>query len=144
MPKTGTDLLADVAGYYASRLAQHSDTPQGVDWNSLEGQTLRFAQLCRIVEKTDNFSVNDLGCGYGALYEYLSQRYGSFAYFGVDVAQEMVKAARRRYAGQPNVRFDQAGLPTEVADYGIASGIFNVRLGRSKDQWQRHFEDTLD
>ncbi len=34
--------------------------------------------------------------------------------------------------------------PAEIADYGIASGIFNVRLGHSDSEWQNYLERTLD
>jgi len=31
-----------------------------------------------------------------------------------------------------------------VADYGLASGIFNVRLGRSDAEWYDYLQVTLD
>jgi hypothetical protein len=31
-----------------------------------------------------------------------------------------------------------------LADYGLASGILNVRMGRSAAEWQSYLEDTLD
>jgi hypothetical protein len=31
----------------------------------------------------------------------------------------------------------------EMADYGIASGIFNVRQGRSDVEWRNYLEQTL-
>ena len=72
MENNKTSLLDEVATYYAEKLAEHGDTPRGVDWNGEESQKVRFAQLCKIIEsKTPNFSLNDLGCGYGALLDYL-------------------------------------------------------------------------
>ena len=37
-----------------------------------------------------------------------------------------------------------AAEPTESADYGIASGIFNVRLSTPEAQWRAYVEETLD
>lgn len=137
-------LLAQVAAYYSEKLATYGQSPQGVDWNGEESQTLRFEQLCKIIDTSSPFSVNDLGCGYGALYGFLAHKYALFSYSGVDVSKEMIQAARQRYQDQSQVRFVGSGEPDQVADYGIASGIFNVRLQRSDEEWQSYIEATLD
>ena len=36
MQKNKTDLLTEVAEYYTSKLAEHGETPHGVDWNGEE------------------------------------------------------------------------------------------------------------
>jgi SAM-dependent methyltransferase len=144
MQKTKTDLLIEVAEYYTSKLAQHGETPQGVDWNGEESQILRFEQLSKIVDTSTHFSVNDLGCGYGALYDFLAQKYELFAYAGFDVSANMIRSAEQRYYDTSNARFVLANEPEQLADYGVASGIFNVRLGRSDDEWWVHLEATLD
>lgn len=74
MAEDATTMLADVARYYASKLEAHGTTARGVDWNGEAGQALRFDQLVRIVNAADPFSINDLGCGYGALLDYLDAR----------------------------------------------------------------------
>lgn len=135
---------ADVARYYSDKLQQHGDTPRGVDWNGEQGQLLRFAQLMRVVDLPSAYSINDLGCGYGAMAEYLQATGATFSYHGYDVAEDMVLAARRRHAGVPNVDFHVAAAPTQVADYGVASGIFNVRLGHTDAGWMDYIRSTLD
>ena len=144
MAGKATDLLADVARYYAGRLAEHGDTPRGVDWNGEEGQLERFGQLARVISVPAGFSVNDLGCGYGALLEFLRDAYSDFYYTGYDVSAEMVAAARKRLGTEGRARFAVAGRPDQSADYGIASGIFNVRLGRGPDEWLAYIHETLD
>lgn len=144
MQDNKTDLLHEVASYYSEKLAQHGETPRGVDWNGEESQALRFAQLCKIVAKRDVFSLNDLGCGYGALLEFVADKYQDFSYLGVDVSEDMVLAAKQRYQGNANARFITSAEPGDDADYGVASGIFNVRLGRSDAEWRDHLEATLD
>jgi SAM-dependent methyltransferase len=144
MQNKKTNLLAEVAEYYTSRLAQHGDKPQGVDWNGEESQTLRFGQLCKVVVTSNKFSINDLGCGYGALYDFLSQEYENFSYTGIDVSEKMIRAAEQRYETKSRTRFLVSSEPDQVADYGIASGIFNVRLGQSDGEWQSYLEATLD
>jgi len=145
MQNKKTSLLDEVATYYAEKLAEHGDTPRGVDWNGEESQTVRFAQLCKIIDpKTPNFSLNDLGCGYGALLDYLRGKHANCTYLGVDVSQEMIKVAEQRHATADQARFITAAEPDEVADYGLASGIFNVRLGRSDAEWFDYLQATLD
>ena len=121
-----SDMLSQVATYYSNKLAEHGETARGVDWNGEESQTVRFEQLCKIIENSGPFSLNDLGCGYGALYDYLSARYQNYAYHGCDVSDDMIRAARDRYVRKPNATFAVAAEPTAAADFGMASGIFNV------------------
>lgn len=139
-----TELLDEVASYYSKKLALHGETPNGVDWNGEQGQALRFEQLCKIINGPQAFSISDLGCGYGALVDYLRNRNQAFSYLGVDVSEEMVHAAKQRYMGAPETRFISASEPDSMADYSVASGIFNVRLGRLDTEWLTYLENTLD
>jgi len=137
-------VLSEVAAYYTEKLAQHGETPRGVDWNGEESQELRFEQLCKIIDGRSQFSLNDLGCGYGALHDFLVGRYSGFSYSGIDVSESMIRSAEQRYQGIPLVRFVLASEPDGVADYAVASGIFNVRLARSDAEWRAYVEATLD
>lgn len=144
MPARTEDLLQEVASYYGDKLAEHGATPRGVDWNGAEGQRLRFAQLARIIEPGRMFSLVDLGCGYGALFDFLQEQHREFTYLGIDVSQQMVAAAQRRYGGEPNARFLTGSRPDQEADYGIASGIFNVKQERSTSEWEAYVVSTLE
>lgn len=136
--------LGNIAEYYAMKLAEHGNTPHGVDWNGDASQFLRFEQLSRIVDGTTRFTVNDLGCGYGAFLDFLAVRFGEFGYIGYDIAEEMIAAARGRSAGDGRAAFEVGAVPAESADYGIASGIFNVRLDCGEADWRAHIEATIE
>lgn len=144
MAEDATTMLADVARYYASKLEAHGTTARGVDWNGEAGQALRFDQLVRIVNAADPFSINDLGCGYGALLDYLDARGFKTDYTGIDVSPEMVRAAALRFEGRANADFICAARIDREADYSVASGIFNVRLKSLDTEWCAHIEATLD
>lgn len=137
-------LLADVADYYSGKLAEHGANARGVDWNGEASQVLRFQQLCTLMDEGGPFSVTDLGCGYGALYSYLKANFANVSYFGIDVSAAMIEAASQRFENDGEARFLVSNAPDVVADYGVASGIFNVRMGRSDDEWGRYLESTLD
>ncbi|PIE67726.1 MAG: SAM-dependent methyltransferase [Deltaproteobacteria bacterium] len=144
MQEKKTNLLREIADYYSEKLLKYGETPLGVDWNGEESQNLRFLQLSKVINKRGDFSLNDLGCGYGALYEHLSKNYDRFFYSGIDVSKAMIQSAQMRYGNKPNARFTLDNKPDQVADYGIASGIFNVRQKRSEIEWRNYIESTLD
>jgi SAM-dependent methyltransferase len=138
------DPRADVARYFGARLRAHGPTPRGVDWNSEEAQLVRFEQLLRVVDPAEPFSLIDYGCGYGALLDLLTARGWRADYRGYDVSAEMIQAAIARHGQGPGRRFVVDAADLEPADYGVASGVFNVRVGRSDEQWRAHLERTLD
>lgn len=138
-------LLSDIASYYAEKIREYGDTPRGVDWNGAETQTIRFEQLCKVIDPAAScFSINDLGCGYGALLSYLRDKHTSLTYLGVDLSNEMILAAEQRYATGDDAQFLVSAKPNRLAHYGIASGIFNVRLDRTDAEWFEYLQDTLD
>ncbi|KWC22777.1 SAM-dependent methyltransferase [Burkholderia ubonensis] len=139
-------LLQEVAAYYSARLAEHGATARGVDWNGETGQFLRFEQLTKILPASGGHSVNDIGCGYGALVDFLKARAlpDGFNYAGNDISSDMVDAARQRYRDDANVAFHVGATPQAASDYGIASGIFNVRRGHGDDAWLDYIHATLD
>lgn len=132
--------LQQVADYYSTKLAEHGECARGVDWNGQESQFLRFQQLSKIIEH-DDFSVNDIGCGYGAMVDYFGEHYKRFEYHGYDVSNDMVKAAKTKY---PGTNFHFGARPAQPMDYSVASGIFNVRLGIADDAWLAAINETLD
>jgi len=138
------NLLSDVAKYYSDKLIQHGESPRGVDWNGEESQTERFKNLCKIVDAAKPFSVNDLGCGYGALLDFLLKKYRKFSYLGIDVSENMVFAGEKRHKDCHQARFILGSEPDQAADYCLASGIFNVRLDKTDNEWWHYLENTLD
>lgn len=136
--------LGAVADYYSGKLREHGASARGVDWNGEESQRLRLQTLLKVFELTGPGSVNDLGCGYGALLPVLDAAHPLLPYSGFDLASEMVQEAQRLHASRPDARFVVASEPDSTADYTLASGIFNVRLQTPDDQWWQVIERTLD
>jgi SAM-dependent methyltransferase len=143
MKKT-SDLLSEVSAYYSEKLAQHGDTPQGVDWNGEISQSLRFEQLTKIISKADKFSIADIGCGYGALLDFLNSKFRDFSYLGIDISPSMIRKANCRYTSESKSRFIVANESDTQVDYTIASGVFNVRLEQTHEAWYEYIIQTLD
>lgn len=145
----GTDLAAvhaGIADYYTGKIRKFGATPLGVDWTCVPTQQLRFVQLLKLCDFTSPFSLNDLGCGYGALLSYLDWRHAGcpIDYLGVDLSQAMLTRARRLWRERANVSFVRGHNSPRLADYSVASGIFNVQLGQPREVWERFIAATLD
>lgn len=138
------DIIARVERYYSARFAEHGATAAGVDWNSDESQQRRFDQLMRITRGTDGFSLNDYGCGYGALAAFLREEGVSCTYTGYDVSEPMIADATARWRDDGTVSFTRDPSDLQVADFCVASGIFNVRLDIAVADWVRYVLATID
>jgi SAM-dependent methyltransferase len=135
-------ILDQVDQYYTSKIVKYGTTPQGVDWNSTESQSLRFRVLSKVIEE-QNFSIFDYGCGFGSLQHYLQQWHGNnFTYYGFDISAEMINKAKA--FSLPNSFFSTSITDFSTYDYLIASGIFNVRLQNNADDWLVYILQVLD
>jgi SAM-dependent methyltransferase len=137
-------LLAPVSRYYTEKIERYGAQPQGADWNGHEGQVLRFEQLCKVLPADARFSVTDVGCGYGALLDYLQANYRAFDYVGVDISEAMLVAAAQRHEGIAHARFVLGSEPPQPSDFAVASGIFNVKLGSDEAAWRGYMEATIE
>lgn len=138
-------LHARIAGYYGQKVKTFGCTPLGVDWTCQSTQHMRFVQLLKLCDFSAPFSINDLGCGYGALATFLQQRPGAptIDYLGIDLSGEMVRRARRQCRKLDGVRFVKGSASPRVADYSVASGVCNVQLDASAEEWDRFIKATL-
>jgi SAM-dependent methyltransferase len=145
-PAAQRGLYRDVQRYYTRKLARFGPTALGVDWACELTQQLRFVQLLKVRGSArGSFSINDLGCGYGALVSFLQERHAKnvTAYHGVDLSPEMIGAARHLHGGFEPGDFATGSDLNEAADYSVASGIFNVKLGHTVQAWEGFVARTL-
>ena len=136
-------VLQKVRQYYDQKLAKYGPSPAGVDWNSFESQALRFEQLMRILQSTGPFSVNDYGCGYGALVDHMASKGYRFRYRGFDISDQMIAKASELHRGLENCEFSADQRRLRKADYTVASGIFNVKLDTDAKKWEGYIIHTL-
>ncbi|MCB1235249.1 MAG: class I SAM-dependent methyltransferase [Verrucomicrobiae bacterium] len=136
-------LLAGVADYYTGKFSTHGRTSRGVDWNSPESQELRFEQLARLFPPPTGagarLSVNEVGCGFGSFCGWLEKEGWKLDYHGCDISPAMVEAARESHGD----RFTVGTACPEEADFTVASGIFNVKLGATTEEWEGHIFRTI-
>lgn len=140
------EFLFEIENYYLEKFNTYGSTAMGVDWNSEIGQILRFEQLCRIIlnEPDSKFSVLDVGCGYGALFDFLKTKKLNFSYLGLDICSTLIDSAIARNQQNDNTTFICAQTVDTQVNYAIASGIFNVRLQKNNHEWIDYVKSTLD
>lgn len=138
-------LYSGIADYYAERAHRFGSTPLGVDWTCIASQQLRFVQLMKVCDFTVPLSLNDVGCGYGALVGYLLKRHAEadIDYLGIDLAKTMQSRASQLWRAHPWASFTTADSIPRAADYCVASGVFNVKLQQSIQQWEHFVAVTL-
>jgi SAM-dependent methyltransferase len=138
-------LRAKVRDYYSGKIERHGPTPLGVDWPNAASQYLRFVQLLKVCDFDKPFSLNDFGCGYGAMLEYLAMRHAEaeIGYRGIDISRSMITAACERWASNGRAKFAVGLRCGRIADYSLASGVFNVRLGQPVADWETYVETML-
>lgn len=138
----GDGYLAPVARVYDASLAAHGAAAPAVGMHDEREHRLRFEKLATLFEHGDGGTVADLGCGYGAFYDYLRDAGVTIDRFiGYDISEAMLEEARRRV---PAGEFIRAAAIDRQVDFAFACGIFNVRLEIAEAEWLRHIDDTLD
>jgi len=138
-------LHADIERYYTQKVLAHGASPLGVDWTCQPTQELRFVQLLKLCDFRQPFSLNDVGCGYGALMAFLAKRHrgAEVDYLGTDLSQAMIDQAKPSRSPSIRSRFVLTGGIPRVADYSVASGIFNVKLNQPTTRWTLFIQQML-
>lgn len=135
-------MLDAVRRYYSEKIVEHGPSAKGVDWRDEASQELRFEQLLNVCDLSAPFTINDYGCGYGALATYLEELGVDFRYTGFDISTEQLAQARA-LVDSDRCRFVEREDELERADYTVASGIFNVRLHAPVEAWAAQAHETL-
>ena len=119
--------LDSVKSHYQACFERHGKTPHGMGWKDHDAQYVRFKALAALWEE-DRGSVNDWGCGDGSFGWWVDGKY-----VGYDISPRDL----------PVGEFILSDKPTQVADYTIASGIFNVRKEHSEAKWWDYICESI-
>lgn len=125
---------------YVKRLGEYGHDPRSLGWTKGK-QAERFTALTSRVDLSKISSVLDVGCGFGDLYPFLTERGFAGRYVGVDFVEELVEVGRKAYPGADLRVGDVDDFAEGEHDLVVASGIFNGVLAHAT-QWD-HIEHTL-
>ena len=139
------DILDQVGKLYSESLKEHGIDSKAVGWTTGDGQKLRFDKLVEVINnKNESFSVNDLGCGYGAMFQYFEKNNFNISdYNGYDISEEMLISAKEEIGNNPKIKLFNNPKLQSKADYSFVSGIFNVRFEGDDESWTKFIENTL-
>ena len=138
--------LQKITDLYTENLSEHGNRSKAVGWSSPESQVLRFEKLTEVIIDRDKpLTINDYGCGYGALLNYLlTNGYNVQVYNGYDLSKEMLaKAAKSRGDFKGELNLLQSCEITTGADYTFVSGTFNVRFDSNDQEWMEFIKQKL-
>jgi len=130
--------LDQVKKYFNDLTEKHGDHFLGLDWKSPDSQDLRFqifADLLVMCGKKTNFSILDVGCGYGDFYGYLKRHgYKNFNYSGYDVSEKVIEVAKKKYKeGRFEIRDILTDGHPEVFDFVFCSGALTIHFVEDED-----------
>lgn len=136
------NIVEAVVQHYETCLRSGGDEGQVVGWRDRQSQNARFEIINQLLSATQFSTVCDLGCGRGGLLDALRAIGFLGQYIGVDASQEMVFQARKHFVDDRQSEFVCQENPC-AADVVVASGIFNVRLNFSDDEWTDYVYQTI-
>jgi SAM-dependent methyltransferase len=137
--------LEKVEKLYSENIKRHGIQSKAVGWNSTETQNLRFLKLLDVVNhQFKSFSINELGVGYGELYNFLEKNNYEFSKFnGYDISQPMLDSCIEYLKKPNNLKLFNTSKISTIADYSVASGIFNVPFDNSFEIWKNYIKETI-
>ena len=136
-----------IAKIYNERFLEFGPLPEASMWYSKQRQFARFDIILdqiNLLSQKNMISVSDVGCGYGAFLEFLSERKYSreLHYCGYDVSHEVVKFCQKKYSKRAS--FFTGSIPEFDSDFIIMSGTFNFFPSRDYNSWKQYFYKFLN
>ena len=132
--------------YYDSFLELYGDTALGASWPNENDKLLRYKIGYEIIEQISgqqHVTICDLGCGTGEFYRYMKDNaMFPFSYIGVDLSDNALCLARKKFPMQNFLKCDILNCPEEdmyniECDFVFANGLFTVKDSASyNDMWQ--------
>ena len=140
-------LNKQISSIYNKRFDNYNNTPKGVFWNSKLSQDLRLNiildKMLKISQRND-FSISDVGCGYGRLYEIIRDRNldGKVEYQGFDINQKVINFCKNNKDFK-NVKFAISTFPINKTDYIVMSGTYNLAPTNNISLWEDYIIKNL-
>lgn len=133
MKDSVTEILRE---HYKQKFNEFGARPEGVDWGiKYEDFILRFQKMINLIKYDDNAiqrpTLLDVGCGYGAMVDFISQIGIDVNYSGLDVVEEMIHYARKKYPTKTFLNGNFLQIDNVQYDYIICNGILTQKLTSS-------------
>ena len=125
---------------YENQFLLHGAMPEGVHWVGSERQSLRFQLLLKTIldhSEIKEKSIVDVGCGYGALAEYIKHNVDTkhLQYFGYDISDRLISHCNKNI-DYKWADFKVRNSPHKKVDYCVMSGTYNLAMTSNVPQWE--------
>ena len=140
-------LLEPVRRTFSLAVKKYGAKPKAVAWSDKVRQFRRFqifAGLFALASPRTGFVVNDLGCGYGAMFAAYKglPEFKNAKYIGYDISPDMLMEAKKQLP-DPRATWIQSHIATAEADFTFVSGTYNLNMEADEDLWRIYVEDNL-
>ncbi len=114
--------------FYNRHYKKFGDRPEALRWTP-QGQLRRYHTLLDIAPDLNNRTILDYGCGLGDFYKFLKRRGLNVKYTGVDINDNFIRAAKKKY---PECTFRTMNIDEHSLegyyDYIFICGVFNLSV----------------
>ena len=122
--------IKDLKKFYQKKFIKYGATLNGVGWSKKIKSTNRYKTLLKIIMQdkiNKNYSLLDVGCGYGELVNYLPKN-KNYTYTGIDLVEEMISYAKKKNQKE-NFTFKVGNILKNIKkyDYIICNGVHTVK-----------------
>ena len=140
------NINSEIAEIYNERFRKLGPTPEASMWFSKTRQIARFDVIfnqLKLLHQRNSISISDIGCGYGAFLDYLSEKKidEELSYYGYDVCPEVIKFCKKKYFDRAS--FYTKSVPIHKTDFVIMSGTFNFFPNQNYNAWKVYFFNSL-
>lgn len=133
------EITKELTTHFSKTFLRHGATTEGVNWGTKTDKIARrytvFSDFITKNMADKKISVLDVGCGYGALLNYLGNNIENIEYYGIDPCLEMINTAKSTYMKAfynisledlHDKKFENIPIPDKF-DYVVCNGVFTLK-----------------
>lgn len=110
---------------YQEAFKKYGAHPKALYWASEKAAELRYKEMVTDLD-FEGKTILDVGCGFGDIIPYISQKTNKFDFTGVDMVPEFIQAAQKKHPEHLFILKDYFSHPMkEKFDIIISSGVLN-------------------
>jgi len=132
-------MVAGITDYH-KKFNEHGESPKALQWQNYKSSAERYRELVADLDIRGK-SVLDAGCGMGDILPYIYANAPDFEYLGVDIIEDFIEIARKRYLGHEFRVLD--ALKEEFGqkfDIVLSCGILNSNIDNWLEERQQRIQ----
>lgn len=139
----------EIKKHYELCFDKFGDTHLGVDWPNFKDTQVRHSVMFDVneynINKEDNFSILDFGCGLGHFYEWiiLNQK-NHTVYSGLDISDKFINVCKNKFE-KVNFYCKDVLIDDNIPnfDYIICNGTFTEKRDLNQKEMMNFFQSVI-